>query len=990
MTTVPADARSRPRHPRARRLAAFLAPLLALVLVPTLVLPAGADTDPDYPFRDTSLPLDERIADLLSRLTLEEKVSLMHQWQPAIDRLDIPAFRTGTEALHGVAWLGEATVFPQAIGLASTWNPDLLEDVGEVVGTEVRGYHTLDEWYHGLNVWAPVVDPLRDPRWGRNEEGYSEDPTLTGELSVGYTSGLQGDDPDTLLTAPMLKHFVGYNNEVERDRTNSSLPPRILHEYYLDFFEPAISSGTANGVMASYNLVNGRPAHLSPLLEGAVRQWSEDDLLVVSDAYAPGNVVDVQDYYDTHAESHAALVRAGIDSFTDRGEDPTFTTGNLTDALDQGLLEEADLDRALTHMLTVRFRLGDFDPPEDDPYRDITADVIAAPEHAELAREAAEQQITLLKNDGEALPMSSDGSVAVVGPLADVLYEDWYSGTMPYQVTVADGLADRLGEDQVSTSEGADRLALRDVAGGRYVTAGTGEDGAPLTASAQSPGETEGFDLFDWGEGVVTLRATANDRYVSNDGGTLVNNQVQPNGWTVQETFTLVDLDDGTTALRHVASGEFVGLSGDGELVLAGDAAGEAARFDVETLRDGQAEAVEAAAQADTAVVVVGNNPYINGRETDDREDLALPAGQEQMLRTVAEANENVVVVVMSSYPIAIPWAQEHVPAVVWTSHAGQETGNALADVLLGELSPGGHLTQTWYRSVEDLPDILEYDISETGMTYQYFDGEPLYPFGHGLSYTEFDYGPVTVDRSTARPGETVTVSVEVANTGEVDGTEVVQAYTRTLDAPVPQPRQELRDFARVEIPAGETRTVSLEVPVEDLTYFDVERGEEVVATGRHEVLVGASSTDIRGASEFRIPGDQGRRTRDLSAEPVQVAMFDDYAGAEMLDLTKVEGTAVGLDAGDWVTFGDVRTTGRDRGVELVAAREAPGAATIELRRGGPDGDLLATVEVPSTGDRYEYRTVEAALNGLRGGRQELTLVARGEVRLDTVQLTRG
>src|SRR5690606_20990404 len=225
MTTVPADARSRPRHPRPRRLAALLAPLLALVLVPTLVLPAGADTDPDHPFRDTSLPLDERIADLPSPLTLEEKVSLMHQWQPAIDRLDIPAFRTGTEALHGVAWLGEATVFPQAIGLASTWNPDLLEDVGEVVGTEVRGYHTLDEWYHGLNVWAPVVDPLRDPRWGRNEEGYSEDPTLTGELSVGYTSGLQGDDPDTLLTAPMLKHFVGYNNEVERDRTNSSLPP---------------------------------------------------------------------------------------------------------------------------------------------------------------------------------------------------------------------------------------------------------------------------------------------------------------------------------------------------------------------------------------------------------------------------------------------------------------------------------------------------------------------------------------------------------------------------------------------------------------------------------------------------------------------------------------------------------------------------------------------------------------------------------------------
>ncbi|WP_043496881.1 glycoside hydrolase family 3 protein [Georgenia sp. SUBG003] len=967
----------------------LLAPVLALCLGPALALPAGAAAETDYPFRDIDLPLEERVEDLLSRLTLEEKVSLMHQWQPAIERLDVPAFRTGTEALHGVAWLGEATVFPQAIGLASTWDPELLEDVGEAVGTEVRGFHTLDRWYHGLNVWAPVVDPLRDPRWGRNEEGYSEDPTLTGAMSIGYTDGLQGDHPDYLLSAPLIKHFLGYNNEVDRDRTSSSLPPRLLNEYYLKFFEPALAAGTANGIMASYNLVNGRPAHLLPEINDKVREWAPEEVLVVSDAYAPGNVVDSQGYYDTHAESHAALVKAGVDSFTDRGEDPSFTTANLTAALDQGLLTEADLDEALGHTLSIRFRLGDFDPEGANPYADITADVINDPEHAALARQAAAEQMTLLKNDGEALPMAGDGTVAVVGPLGDTLYEDWYAGTMPYKVTAADGLAERLGAENVTTSEGVDRIALREAGTGRYVTAGTDDDGEVLTASAPTAGAAEGLDVFDWGEGVVALRTTANGKYVSLGGSNrLVNDQVQPNGWVVQQTFNLVELDDGTTALRHVANGRFVTVDGQGRLAAtARDEAG-AARFEIDTVRDGQAEAVEVAGAADTVVMVVGNNPYINGRETQDRTDITLPAAQEELLRAVTAANKDVVLVVMSSYPIAIPWAQENVPAIVWTSHAGQETGNALADVLLGDVSPAGRLTQTWYRSVDELPDILEYDIARSGMTYQYYEGDPLYPFGHGLSYADFEYGEVSVSSRTAKAGDTVTVSVDVTNTSGVDGDEVVQLYTRALDAPVPQPLKQLRSFERVHVPAGETVTVDLEVAVEDLAYWDVESESEVVAAGRYEVLVGASSEDVRGTAELRVPGSQGTRSRDLSSEPVAVKNFDDYSGVEMVDTTKVDGTAVGASEGDWVAFHDVRLRGGDAKVEVVASREDGGVATLEVRLGSPDGTLAGTLEVPSTGDRYEYVTVEAALDAA-GGPQDVYLVARGDMRLDTVQLTR-
>ncbi|QDB79636.1 carbohydrate-binding protein [Georgenia wutianyii] len=971
---------------RRRRLAAGVAGSLGALLLAAAVPPAGAAVE-DPPFRDPALPLEERVEDLVSRLTLEEKVSLMHQWQPEIERLGLPAFRTGTEALHGVAWLGEATVFPQAIGLGSTWDTELLGRVGEVVGTEARGFHHLDPDYHGLNLWAPVVDLLRDPRAGRNEEGYSEDALHTGRMSTAYASGIQGDDVTYLRAAPMLKHFIGYNNEAERDRTNSSLPPRTLHEYWLPAFEEALSAGAANGMMASYNLVNGRPAHLSPLIEHA-RTWSEEELLVVSDAYAPGNVVDAQGYYDTHPESHAALVRAGVDSFTDRGEDPSFTVGHLTDALAQGLLTEEDLDDALRHMLPVRFRLGDFDPPGLNPYEDITDDVINAPEHQELAHEAALAQMVLLENDADLLPLDDAGSVAVVGPLSDTLYEDWYSGTMPYRVTALDGLTERLGADSVTTSEGVDSVALRVAATGAYLTAPSDADGGQLTAGPDTAGPAETMALFDWGQGVYALRTEANGKYLSRGWDDVVrNDQHQPNGWEVRETFNLEEAEDGSVIVRNVQNRRYLSVGADGGVTAAADAAG-ATRFVLETLTEGTEEAVAAAAAADTAVVVVGNNPYINGRETQDRADLALSPAQQELVAAVTEANEDVVVVLMTSYPVTLP---QDLTTVLWTSHAGQETGTALADVLLGDVSPAGRLTQTWYRTVDDLPEsILEYDISQAGTTYQHFTGEPLYPFGHGLTYTQFEYSDVRIPAQAAAevaPDGTVEVSVDVTNTGERDSDEVVQLYTRTLDAPVDQPLQTLRDFARVHVPAGETRTVTFSLPVADLAYWDVETDAEVVAPGRYDVLVGPSSQDVRSSTQVVVGGEAVPRERDLT-DGEDAVDFDSYEGVEVVDRSRTAGDSAGVGAGDWLAFHDVRfSPAQERSFEASVAREAAGPGAVEVRLGAPDGELLATLDVPSTGDRYAYETVSAPLADLEAGVHDLYLVAADDARLATVRL---
>ncbi len=962
------------------RLRRGLAALAAAVLVVPLI-PEPARADPVHPFRDPSLPLQIRLDDLVGRLTLDEKISLLHQYQPAIPRLGIAVFKSGTEALHGVAWSNDyrnnsakidatATVFPQAVGLASTWDPALIERVGSAVGDELRGFHARDPVVWGLNAWAPVVNPLRDPRWGRNEEGYSEDPLLTGAIATAYGKGLQGVDPDHLKVAPTLKHYAAYNNETRRDRTSSNVPQRVLNEYDRKPFQIALENGAATGVMAAYNLINGRPATVDPDLGTLVRDWSERRLFNVSDAWAPTNLTGSQAYFATQAEANAATIKAGLDSFTvnDTNAEPTVTA--IREALARGLLAEADIDRSVGNALSIRFRLGEFDP-DGGPYSGISPSVIDSPAHRALARKTAAEAAVLLENDG-ILPLKAGGSVAVVGPTADKLYSDWYGGQLPYRVSVLDGIAGRASS--VSTGTGADRIALREVTTGRYVTSGptaVGVSAATATPAAQ-------FDSVDWGDGVSTLRSVADGKLVSYNWGPFTANADEPNGWFVQQQFRQERQADGTFVLHYVGyetqeswfpANHYVTVGDNGNLTLgAADAAG-AARFTREVLVDGVAEAAAQAKRAQTAVVVVGTDPFVAGREIRDRTSTGLGARQTALIAAVRKANPRTVVVIQSSYP----QTGARAPGVVWTTHAGAETGNAIADILYGDVNPSGKLTQTWYRSDDQLPaDLLEYDIIKSRQTYLYSDAKPLYPFGHGLSYTSFSYGQPSLRHGT--------VSLSVTNVGKRAGSEVVQLYTHQRTSRDTTPNKQLRDFRKVSLRPGQSTTVTFALKPSDLSRWDQTRQRWVIEKSVHDVLLGSSAGDIRRRATLTVDGetipprDLGRTTR--------AETFDGYAGVRLLDETKASGTVVGaVSAGDWLSFKDVAL----RNGRTFTARVS-GAGTVEVRVGSPTGRLLGTATVADTGGVYTYREVTAPL-ARTSGRATVYLVPSPGLRLATFRI---
>ncbi|MGW3853943.1 glycoside hydrolase family 3 C-terminal domain-containing protein [Micromonospora arida] len=957
---------------------------LALALLALPAVPGTALAEPTYPFRDPHLPVNVRVDDLLGRLTQDEKISWLHQYQPAIPRLGIGLFKTGTEALHGVAWSTDidnngavvkarGTVFPQPVGMASTWNTDLIRQVGSAVGDEARGYHAQNPRVWGLNLWAPVVNLLRDPRWGRNEEGYSEDPLLTAEISTAYGSGMTGGDPDHLKSAPTLKHYLAYNNEVRRDVTSSNVPPRVLNEYDRAAFKPAIAADAATGMMAAYNLVNGRPATVDPDLATVVRDWTDQPLMNVTDAWAPNNLVASQGYYATQAEGNAAIIKAGLNSFItdDTSAQPTITA--IKQALATGLLSEADIDARIREILNVRFRLGEFDPG-GGRYGGITPDVINSPEHQRLARQAAGEAMVLLKNERQALPLdpARTRKVAVLGPLADTLYSDWYGGDLPYQVTALGGIRERLGSSaSVSGLDGADRIALKDVSTGRYVSATGTTDADRVLGTGATPALVAQFDVVDWGQDVVTLRNAANGRYLGYNWGPFLTRDEQPNGWYVQQQFKLEPQADGTVVLRYVGyetkeswfgADTYVTIGDDGALKLGASTPAAATHFSREVISSGIDRAVAAAKAADTAVLVVGSNPFINGREAHDRTSTALSAGQEALVKAVAKANPRTVLVLQTSYPVTIRWEQEHVPAIVWTTHAGAETGHAVADVLFGDRNPSGRLTQTWYRSDSQLPpDLLEYDIISSGQTYLYSRAKPLYPFGHGLSYTRFRYGQLRAGAQSVAADGTITASVDVTNVGSRAGTEVVQLYTHQRTSRDTTPIRQLKAFQQVKLAPGQTRTVTLRLPAADLAHWDVTRSRWVVESSVHDLMVGASVEDIRARAAVRVRGET-IPARDLS-RPTRAENFDRYAGVRLVDETKPSGTAVGATApGQWISFDGSALRAGARTFTAKVAKAGAGVGTIQIRMGSPTGRLLGTATVPSTGDDYRYVSTRTEL----------------------------
>ncbi|WP_166245489.1 glycoside hydrolase family 3 C-terminal domain-containing protein [Paenibacillus turpanensis] len=965
----------------------FLGLALSSCLVLTASIPAAAaevsmtGTSYDYPFRNPDLPLETRVDDLVSRLTLPEKVSLMHQYQPAIPRLGIPAFRTGTEGLHGIAWLGEATVFPQATGLANTWNTELVEQIGSAVGDEARAFYKRNPVSHGLSVWAPVVDLIRDPRSGRNEEGFGEDAMLSGTMGKAYASGMKGNDPFYLKTIPTLKHFTGYNNEKDRGFSSSSIDPRNMYEYYAKSFEPAIKSGAALSVMPAYNSINGKPAIASPLINDLIRkEWAKEGLFVVSDAFDPTGTVTDHKYVETYPEAMALAIKAGVDSMTDQGENSAVIIGYIHQALEQGLITEEDIDRAVKHMFMVRFRLGEFDPPERNPYAGIQEDVINSEAHQQLALQAAREQLVLLKNERQALPLNKQkiNKLAVIGPLADQVLTDFYSGTFPYTVSTLEGIQSKMPAQSVAFSRGVDRIALQSVTSGNYVTANP--DGkTPLEASAGEIGTNETFDLYDLGWDQFLFRARANDRYLQNLWGNpdVLNDGDAPgaNQWFTYQNYRYEKQQDGTYSLYNYQSGHWDTSLEGGRYVTVSDAApyrlstskesitGDAEKFRETVVVNGEEEAAAAAQGADAAIVVVGHFPQINARETIDRADLILPPEQEALIEKVASVNRNTIVVVVSGFPMAMPKVERNpnVKAILYSAHGGQEEGTAIADALFGDYAPAGRLNQTWYEGVHQLPDMMEYDIRKGNRTYQYFDGKPLYPFGHGLTYTRFKYSNLRLEQRAVDANGEITVSVDVTNTGSIASDEVVQLYTRANHSRVERPIKELKAFQRLSFQPKQKRTVTFRLPANDLQFWDVTQEKFVVESGIYTIMVGSSSEDIKEKALLKVNGET-IPNRDLFVE-TRAENYDDYAGVRLVEDRETTGSSVGeTESGAWIMFKDVDFGSGASSWEARAASETGGK--VEVRLDHPRGRVVSTLDVPQTGGLQQWTSVSSAVYG--------------------------
>lgn len=872
------------------------------------------------PLWDVHLTQDERLHYLLSQLTLEEKLQCMGTRCPQIPRLGIPAFGVGGEGAHGVQarhdqeWDRQeteyTTIFPNPIGMSASWDRDLVRKAGRVTGTEARGLYAAGR-HKSLSLWAPTVDMERDPRWGRTEEGYGEDPLLAGEMAGAYVEGMQGEDPGHLLTAATVKHFYANNVEEGRCWKSSVIDDRNREEYYLEPFRRVIQDHGAEGLMTAYNEVNGLPCMLNPEVRTITKeQWGLGH--VVCDGQDVSQTVEMHHYFTEHAETIAAGLKAGIDCFTD---DEDLVRQAATDAYERGMITEGQIDEALYHHFGVMLRLGLFDPPGTNPYEHIGIQDVGIREHHQIARDLASESVVLLQNNG-ILPLAPHRSVAVVGPLSDVWYKDWYSGIPPYHVTPVQGMQEAL-EGQIRVVENGMelvRIRLDDGTVSSQEKKYLGADAVDGTIHAVVREQAELFRIEYWGEGRATLRACSNGKMLKTEdaadkGETGLIRAVSEEafGWFVKEVYQLyrdgicydgiqdevlhhdkpkIKAED---AIRDVGvlqirawNGAAIQFDQQGNLCVHTDTPDDENDIDgqsaadgsmnsspeknssstlgiyLEIVRDGIAEAAQAAAQADNAVLYLGANPMITCKEEVDRTTLSLPPYQQVMMEEVYRANHNTILVLVSSVPFAIDWAKEHLPAILNTASGGMELGHGIADVLTGTISPAGRLPMTWYQSEADLPPIDDYDIIQGERTYQYYQGAVIYPFGHGLTYGNCQYEDLEVERIEKSSGQEedsygeLFVRMTIRNDSEVSTDEVVQIYGRKVGSAVKRPRRTLLAFQREkQIAGGEQRVIRFKIPLSDLCYYSAEKGCRVLESGQYEIMVGASSEDIRSKAGF-------------------------------------------------------------------------------------------------------------------------------------------
>lgn len=821
-------------------------------------------------FRNTSLPENERINDLLGRLTLQEKCGMLVNWQRAIPRLGLKEAHMGLEIARGHVSRDPAhpsTVFPQPIGMAAMFDPALMEKLGAAAGVEsrimaVQAARKNPELspISGLLTFGPTIDMERHPLWGRTEEAYGEDPFLAGKMSAAYTRGLRGDHPYYAQVIPGVKHFFANNNEKNRETSDSQVSPRIKREYYYEPFRRCFEEGGAMGVMAAYNEVNGVPMLCSPDLQRVVKdEWRADFVMSDGGDFA-SNVVDHK-HYTNHAASYGASLHAGADFMLDN---PEIVASGVTTALNQGLITMAELDAAVGNVLRLRFRLGEFDPPEQNSYAQPDETLLMCDNHTALNRCAACEQMVLLENNG-ILPLDEKvPSIALVGPQAKKNRMDWYTGYSAYNVTIHDGLAETIGE-RIMTDEGFDVVAVRSRMTGKYIVA---DENGVLRADGDAP---ELFVLEDWGFGSIRLQRQSTGLYVRfEDNGSLAAVCDNTTEWFTKSALQCEEC--GSIRRLRTWNGLRIIAHEAGSLSASPYAAADEAseEFDFVLISSGIERISTLAAQADTVVVCLGNDPMLNGRETQDRPSLLLPASQRRLLEAAAAVNKRTILLLVSSYPYAITEERKNCAAVLHTCHAGPELGHAIRDTLFGKNNPAGRLPMTWYASDRELPDIMDYELPRNNLTYLYRTRKPLYPFGYGLSYTTFHYDNMQVQQI----GDALQVEVNVTNTGSCAGEDVVQVYYRAIEPCVQRPLRQLCAFERRMIKPGGTEHFLFTVPVKELRRWLTAEKRFVVDTGLYSFMVGGNCLDAQGEQIVHIQGDEVRPRRFDA--PVQAYLYDD------------------------------------------------------------------------------------------------------------------
>jgi beta-glucosidase len=861
-------------------------------LVALWLCPFAARAQESLPFRNTALPFETRAWDIVRRLTLEEKADQMKDRAPAVPRLGIPEYNWWNEALHGVARSGLATVFPQAIGLAATWDDSLMFRVATVISDEGRAkHHQYDregthQRYQGLTFWSPNINLFRDPRWGRGQETYGEDPYLTGRLAVQFVRGLQGNDPRYYKTVATVKHFAVHSGpEPERHSFDAVVSERDLRESYLPHFEMGIREAKAYSLMCAYNRVDGKAACGSDmLLKDILRGEWRFPGFIVSDCGAIDDIYLRHKIVQTAPEAAALGVKTGTDL------DCGAVYPNLVQAVRQGIIGEAQVDTSLYRLFLARMKLGMFDPPSMVRWARIPFSVLNQPSHHVLALEATRKSIVLLKNANNTLPLRNTlRNVAVIGPNANEtrMLLGNYNGEPSDPVTPLRGIREALPNARVTYARGSDLadgfpvledvpatvLRTRDGARGLAVEyfSDTSMSGAPLERGtdstlnvswgAESPSQRLAADNFSvrWtgtftppetGAYRLALNGTMRFRLYLDDSLVVRSSHPLYNGEYPDPRFNQTDslkLEGGRAYRLRVEAQESYG---DAQLHLLW-------ATPQETLL---AEAVRVAAQADAVVMFLGLTARLEGEEMrvqvpgfrgGDRTSIDLPAAQQRLLERIMALGKPTVLVLMSGSAVAINWAQDNVPAILEAWYPGQAAGTAIADVLFGNYNPAGRLPVTFYRSVNDLPPFEDYNMA--GHTYRFFTGTPLYAFGHGLSYTTFGYSNLRTSSAMLRARDSITVSVDVRNTGSRAGEEVVQLYVQHVASSVARPIKELRGYRRVRIAPGATRTVTFRLPASSLAYWDAAADRWTLENGRVRLQVGASSADIRATTEVRV-----------------------------------------------------------------------------------------------------------------------------------------